>query len=226
MKHSIILSIVAFAMAITSCIEVEDLTPGSESREIINPITGTEEIPGLDGNPSSDLVVNQFNLTGTFNTTSQFNLPLDIDGDGNTDFTLVGESLHNGSMSMNTVYLIGNQNNKVIKEEGYAELCNNTVNTVPIQRVTPSTGVNATSEWYNVGVLYLNVNSEDCNAVRNYSENGRAANYGLKFYIDGSEHYGWLNIKTSSIGRMGYPECSEHWTVRKAVYNPVANQGV
>lgn len=229
MKNLSYLLIPALALMATSCLQDEEIMPAAD-RELVHAGTpaypGSAETPGFEPNPSSDVVITTIEASGTFNPDQEFHIPMDVDQDGNTDFILTGTDMNQGPYYQQSVYLMAAGDNKVMTRPGFESLCGNTIHTVPVDAAEPGALIDGASPWYNVGVFYLRTNYNGCEIAERFYEMGTYAYFGIRMHIDGQDHYGWIQIKSSGPGRNGYPNCSEHWTVKKAAYNTIPGEGL
>lgn len=229
MKAITYLLIPALAFAMTSCLQDEDIMPGTDRDAISNDITeqsGTMETPGFEPNPSPDVVITILEASATFGPGQEFQIPIDVDQDGNLDFVFSGTDMNSGPYYQQSVYLMAAGNNKVNTRPGYESLCGNTIHTVPIEETPGGQTINGEMPWYNVGVFYLRTNYNGCEIAENYYEMENIAYFGIRMHLEGQDHYGWIQIKSSGPGRNGYPNCSSYFTVKKVAYNTVPGEGL
>ncbi|MCP4124496.1 MAG: hypothetical protein GY751_22355 [Bacteroidetes bacterium] len=219
MKNSIAILIAALTLIATSCVDVPELSP-----ELSSSTEQETRIPDFDPSPSADLVITHVNTTHFFDQENEFEVDLDIDQDGYRDFILRGSSIedeNSGFLHAVAMHSVGG--NQIGFKPSVTSPCNQNVTFSPIRSFSYNQTIGFNQDWDNMGVIYLMSDYDDCESSQSYTNMGQTNYFGLKIRIGNQYHYGWLEVESSGFSRMGFPNCSSSWKIKKFAYNASAN---
>lgn len=214
MKLSNFIFVAAFIMALSSCINLPDLNPGSNDNIIIRSVGWEWPVPI---------------------TSSQLNFDdgLDINDDGTIDFRFIGTSFTDPVLgSVHLVKIEGAAPGNEVTGNYFSveTVCGHVIPMATLQLLQPNFAVANFTAWRRQAALYWSVPSfGECSEYMIYTDNTNSGQHeyiGIKFVDNGNIHYGWIELICHEFTTTGIPGSPERWRINRVGYNDVANNGL